>query len=252
MFETLFAQNSSEQATSTSIIIAVVSSFFLSSLIVLTYEITHRGKPKSAQFLMSLALISIVAATVMQAVGDSLARGLGMLGALAIIRFRTNLNNPLSITYMFATLAVGISCGVFGFTIAFAGTITFCIAALLLHVSPFFGTQNFRGTLKITLGLHDSGDKELEAILQEYCKIIKLDQVRIESNEVTAPSPEGELLEGEIIAQAPPTASFNSKECSYHIWMKDQAQAPEMMERIYSLESILSARIRFSIPDVSL
>lgn len=252
MFETLFAQNSSEQATSTSIIIAVVSSFFLSSLIVLTYEITHRGKPKSANFLMSLALISIVAATVMQAVGDSLARGLGMLGALAIIRFRTNLNNPLSITYMFATLAVGISCGVFGFTIAFAGTFTFCIAALLLHFSPFAGTEKFRGTLKITLGLHSESEKQLEAILGEFCKSYKLDQVRIESNEVDPPAPDTDPLHPELVPEAPPHIPFKSKEYSYHVWMKDQAKAPEMMERVYALPNIQTARIRFSIPDVSL
>jgi len=40
-----------------------------------------------------MVLIAIVAAMVMQAIGDSLARGLGMLGALVIIGFRTKLDN---------------------------------------------------------------------------------------------------------------------------------------------------------------
>jgi len=252
MFETFFSQNSSEQATSTSIIIAVISSFFLSSIIVLTYEFTHRGKSKSADFMVAMALISIVAATVMQAVGDSLARGLGMLGALAIIRFRTNLDNPVSITYMFATLAVGISCGVFGFTIAFAGTFTFCIAALLLHYSPFFGTQNFRGNLKVTFGLHDEGDKELEALIKLYCKSYKIDQVRIESTEVESKALTPETLELETALPEPNQEPIRSKEITYHIWMKDQSRSEEFMEKVYSLPSIQSARIRFSIPDANL
>lgn len=249
MFETLFSQNSSEQATSTSIIIAVICSFFLSSLIVLTYEFTHRGKPKSAHFMVSMALISIVAATVMQAVGDSLARGLGMLGALAIIRFRTNLDNPLSITYMFATLAVGISCGVFGFTIAFAGTITFCIAALLLHFSPFWGTESFRGTLKVSWGIHDHAEQELEVLLKTYCKSYKLEQVRIERS---ANRGKEEVENEEIEISVPQKVTETSKEFTYHVWMKEQSSAPELMEKVYMLPGLINARIRFSIPDPNL
>ncbi|MEM6802629.1 MAG: DUF4956 domain-containing protein [Bacteroidota bacterium] len=249
MFDTIFSQNSSEQATSTSIIIAVVCSFFLSSLIVLTYEFTHRNKPKSAQFMMSMALISIVAATVMQAVGDSLARGLGMLGALAIIRFRTNLDNPMSITYMFASLAVGISCGVFGFTIAFAGTLTFCIAAILLHYSPFWGTENFRGNLKINLDMKDDAEKKVEALLQDFCKSFRIDQFRINSSEVS-PVESGE--DEEVISLPPVLEKINSKEITYHIWLKDQDKASQLMDKIYAIPGIKNARIRFSVPDPEL
>lgn len=248
MFDAIFSQNSSEQATSTSIIIAVVCSFFLSSLIVLTYEFTHRNKPKSAQFMMSMALISIVAATVMQAVGDSLARGLGMLGALAIIRFRTNLDNPMSITYMFASLAVGISCGVFGFTIAFAGTLTFCLAAVLLHYSPFWGTESFRGNLKINLDMADDAEKQVEVLLADYCKSFRIDQFRINSSEVN----QAESEEEGILAPPSIPQKINSKEITYHIWLKEQEKASQLMDKIYAIAGIKNARIRFSVPDPDL
>ncbi|MCB0622842.1 MAG: DUF4956 domain-containing protein, partial [Saprospiraceae bacterium] len=101
MLEFLSSQNSSEAPSFQSILLAVLSAFFLSSLIVLTYDLTSRDQRRSADFLQSLALISIVAATVMQAIGDSLARGLGMLGALAIIRFRTRVDSPRNMTFMF-------------------------------------------------------------------------------------------------------------------------------------------------------
>lgn len=250
MFDAIFSQNSSEQATSTSIIIAVVCSFFLSSLIVLTYEFTHRNKPKSANFMIAMALISIVAATVMQAVGDSLARGLGMLGALAIIRFRTNLDNPVSITYMFASLAVGISCGVFGFTIAFAGTFTFCIAAILLQYSPFWGTEQFRGNLRINLDLKDSAEEEVEKLLRQFCKRFNIDQFRINSSEQQAQGEE-ENDDAPLRISSNPVMNHN-KEITYHIWMKDQAEAPKLMEMIYALPAIKNARLRFSVPNPDL
>jgi len=199
-----------------------------------------------------MALISIVAATVMQAVGDSLARGLGMLGALAIIRFRTNLDNPLSITYMFASLAVGISCGVFGFTIAFAGTLTFCAAALLLHYSHFWGTESLRGNFRVNLDLIGTGDKEIEKLLALYCKSFKLDQIRIENSEVNIVTEEIENEEPADRQATVPAPTIVTKELFYIIWMNDQKQAPEFMEKVYKLSSVKNARIRFSVPDPNL
>ncbi|QII11580.1 hypothetical protein KsCSTR_22010 [Candidatus Kuenenia stuttgartiensis] len=47
----------------------------LSTLIAITYEKTFRGLSYSRNFVQVLILSSVVAATVMQAIGDSLARG---------------------------------------------------------------------------------------------------------------------------------------------------------------------------------
>lgn len=52
-------------------------------------------------------------------------KGPGMLGALAIVRFRTNFRDPRDIIFMFASLAAGISVGVKGYTIATGGVIGF-------------------------------------------------------------------------------------------------------------------------------
>ena len=94
-------QNSTENPTLLLIIYTVLFSFLLSSLIAFTYEKTSREISKPMYFIQALVLLSIVTATVMQAIGDSVARGLGMLGALAVIRFRTTLRNPRNIVFMF-------------------------------------------------------------------------------------------------------------------------------------------------------
>ena len=73
---------------------------------------------------------------VIQSVGDSLARGIGIMAAMAIIRFRTNFKDPRDTLFLFAGIANGISCGAYSFGVAFVGTVSFSLAALLLHVSP--------------------------------------------------------------------------------------------------------------------
>ena len=113
-------------------IFALLLSFVLSTIIAFTHKRTFKGVGYSWKFFQAIVLSSIVAAMVMMAIGDSLARGLGMLGALAIIRFRTLLRDPRNIIFIFASLCVGIAAGVYGFAIAISGTVIFCVVAFSL------------------------------------------------------------------------------------------------------------------------
>ena len=151
MLDFSILQSSSEHPTAMTILLTILFSFVLSCLVVLTYDLTTKAIKRPYHFLQSLTLISMVAATVMQAVGDSLARGLGMLGALAIIRFRTTLRDPRNMTFMFASIACGIACGVQGYIIAIIGTIGFCLGAIILRFSPFFDKTNLIATLRFEL-----------------------------------------------------------------------------------------------------
>ena len=160
------------------VLFTVLFAFFLSSILAITYDLTTRTTYRRAHFLQALSLISMVAAMVMQAIGDSLARGLGMLGALAIIRFRTNLNDPRNMTFMFASLAVGISCGVFGFSIALTGTLIFCLAAFVLRWSPLSGSNELIGVLRLQYPMDFDLRKEIEGGLREFCKDFDLQEMR--------------------------------------------------------------------------
>ena len=169
MFDISALQYNSENPTIMSVLLTVLFSFLLSSLLAFTYDKTSRGVYKPLHYLQTLILISIVAATVMQAIGDSLARGLGMLGALAIIRFRTTLRDPRNMAFMFGSLAVGISCGVGGFEIAMVGTIGFCIVAFLLRFSPYSSPNNLVGNLRFEL-VHESIERrEAQKIINKFC-----------------------------------------------------------------------------------
>jgi len=101
------------------------------------------------------------------AIGDSLARGLGVFGAMAIIRFRTRISDPRDVLFLFAALSTGLAIGVYGFTISFVGTILFCAVAFLLHFSPF---RSFVQHHHLFFSLPD--DKNLERaliIIRKHC-----------------------------------------------------------------------------------
>jgi len=245
MFEFLITQSNTENPTAISITITVLFSFFLSSLIVITYEYTTKGVQRPMHFLQSMVLISIVAATVMQAIGDSLARGLGMLGALAIIRFRTVLNNPRNMSFMFAALATGIACGVFGFTIAFVGTIGFCLAAIILRFSPF-NTYQLVGTLKIEIPLESQLEGEIEAIIRRYSKRSELTQVRFLNLRKTEKTKD---IEGNIISETP---MEHIKELNYLLNLKSDTERAQFIADLDQLPDIRDLRLRFGEESINL
>lgn len=182
MFDFSSISYNTENPTFLAILFTVLCSFILSGIIAFTYDKTSRQVGRPDHFIQTIVLISIVAAMVMQAIGDSVARGLGMLGALAIIRFRTTLRDPRNLVFVFASLAAGLACGVFGFTIAFTGTIGFCAVAFLLRFTAFSQKQNLIGNLHFVLPQDSEDFPALEKILKKYCQNYVLINYRVFSS----------------------------------------------------------------------
>ncbi len=141
--------------------------FVLASLIAITHRLTFHGESYPKNFFQALVLGAIVTAMVMMAIGDSLARGLGVFGAMAIIRFRTRIDDPRNVLFLFAALSSGLAVGVFGFAISFAGTAFFCLAAFVLHFSPF---KTFVHGHKMEVTVTQETQRALiEQVLIRYC-----------------------------------------------------------------------------------
>ena len=178
MLNSLTLQTSAVNSSFITVVYTLLISFLLSTLIALVYEKTFRGLSYSRNYVQALILSAIVASTVMQAIGDSLASGLGMMGALAIIRFRTSFKDPRDIIFMFAALASGIATGVGGYDIAVVGTVGFCTAAFILYHSPFGQTSYYDGMLRFNMENNPESKGALNKILQDNCKIFALITLR--------------------------------------------------------------------------
>ena len=125
--------------------------FLLSSIIALTYERTYQGLSYSRGLVQSMVLGSIVSCLLMIAIGDNIARGIGIVGSLAIIRFRTNLRDPRDLVFLFASLGVGVSAGVQSFVTAVIGTLMFCLVVFALYISPFGSRRRYDGLVRFQI-----------------------------------------------------------------------------------------------------
>jgi hypothetical protein len=149
------------------VLYSYIWAFLLASIIAITHRLTYISDPYPKNFFQALILGAIVTTMVMMAIGDSLARGLGVFGAMAIIRFRTRIEDPRDVLFLFAALSTGLAIGVYGFTISFAGTVLFCAAAFLLHISPF---KTFSYPLRLVVTLQEGFDHpQLLQVLESHC-----------------------------------------------------------------------------------
>ena len=223
MFDFSTIQYNTENPTFIAILFTVICAFVLSSLIAFTYDKTSRHVAAPSNYIQALVLISIVAAMVMQAIGDSVARGLGMLGALAIIRFRTTIRNPRNIVFIFASIATGIACGVFGFTIAFVGTIAFCLIAFILRFTPFSQAHTMIGILLFELP-KDESTTAISLILKQFCDNTLLKKYRI----VTTGKKEGWI------------------QYEYHIRVKEEENGAKLVTALQEIPNIKGVKLEFT------
>jgi uncharacterized membrane protein YhiD involved in acid resistance len=169
------------------IVLAILLAFILSNAIAAVYRWTYQGLSYSRSFIHTLVLAAIVASIMIMAIGNNIARGLGILGTLAIIRFRTPIRDPRDIIFLFAAIAIGIASGASVFLVAIVGTICFCLAALYLHWSPATARRQHEGLVRFMLPPESPAEKSVQEVFNEYCSTSALVAMR--------ESAQGDLIE---------------------------------------------------------
>lgn len=146
--------------------------YLLCQVIALVYARTYKGLSYSRSMTQALVVAGIVAAMLMLAIGDSLARGIGIVGTLALIRFRTNLRDPLDMVFVFAAFGAGIGAGTGSWAASIVGTALFLVVVLLMRATDFGAERSYEGVVRFTLRAsegHEGHERRLEDVLRSTC-----------------------------------------------------------------------------------
>ncbi|WP_413568720.1 DUF4956 domain-containing protein [Bdellovibrio sp. HCB117] len=196
-----------------SIVYAFLLSFVLGTVLAVIYVKTFRGLSYSLNFLHGLVLLPIVIAIAMQAIGDNVARGIGMIGALSLLRFRTNVKDPRDMFFIFASLAVGLASGVHAYGIAILGTGCFVVALLVLQGSSFAAGPQFDGLLRFNLSRNPEQQRQIENVLEGKCRHFALATIR-------------EMGQGDRL------------DFSYQVRLKPQTTSSQLIEDLGKVDSV--------------
>ena len=154
--------------TTLQIVLSLSLSFVLGLFVAQIYRWTHQSFSYARSFLHTMVLATVIITIMIISIGNNMARGLGILGAMAFVRFRTPIRDPRDIIFLFATLAIGIASGSQTYGVAILGTIFFALTAIFLAWSPFASRRQFEGLLRFMLPQGSRSDGELQQIFSRY------------------------------------------------------------------------------------
>ena len=160
-----------------------------------------------------MVLGSIITCLLMIAIGDNVARGIGIVGSLAIIRFRTNLRDPRDLVFLFAALGAGVACGVQSYVAATFGTVLFCTIAIAMQASLFGIRRKYDGLVRFQIPAGPALAAQVAGIMQAIPRTFALVTMRSVSQEDLA-------------------------DYTYQVKLASQADSARLMEALEQLEGI--------------
>jgi uncharacterized membrane protein YhiD involved in acid resistance len=129
------------------------------------YRLTARRGPATG-FLGTLVLLCVLIALVTLVIGNSVARAFSLVGALAIVRFRTIVDDTRDTAFVIFAVAAGMACGM-GYLVApLAATPLVLLAAWLFRALPEAPAEAGHRLL-LRLGTGSGAEPAVLALLQK-------------------------------------------------------------------------------------
>jgi uncharacterized membrane protein YhiD involved in acid resistance len=152
-----------------SVLLSLVLAFVLGQVIAWVYYVTHSGLSYSRSYVQSLILITMVISMVMTVIGNNIITAVGLMGALAIVRFRNIIKDTRDIAFIFCALVVGMATGSLRYATAITGTIVLCLIILYLFFSDFGAHEPHNGFLRFSLRGSIGPDHPVATVLRRFC-----------------------------------------------------------------------------------
>lgn len=202
------------------LVISVVCGLIISYV----YRLTYRGPSYSVTFVNSLVIITMITAVVILVIGNNLARALGLVGALSIIRFRTVVRDTLDMAFIFYALAVGMAAGVGLNMVAIAGTFMIGLVIILLVSFDYARPRKRHHLLQIAYNNGDEGDNSLDRLLSKYCRQLKLVNLKNIG------------MSGDL-------------EAFYHITLKNNRKSEQLIKQLQQMQQVKHVNLYFDEDD---
>lgn len=120
-----------------SALVSLVFATLLGGFLAFIYSATYTGKKEDrTQIIFTIILLCMGGALVWLLVADNLVRAFGLAGALSLIRYRTNVNDPKDTSMVFFSMLFGMACGVHQYYTAIVGvTVLSVVLGIMKYVA---------------------------------------------------------------------------------------------------------------------
>lgn len=191
------------------LILGLLVAFVVGQLNAWCYKWTHRGVSYSRSFTQALVLIAIVASLSMFLVITNVIAAFGLLGGMAIIRFRTVVRDARDTVYVLICLVCGMAAGFGYYGAALIGSVAANIVAIYLHQTGFGAWRTVDSSLQFQVGISDLNSGVIEEVLSRFCRrhsVVSID-------DLPPDEPSGE----------------SACQCFYKVRLRDSEQGPDLV-----------------------
>ena len=156
--------------TTTSIAIVLGMAILLGLYIYAVYRFNAKSGFYNRGFNKTLAILPVVTAAIMLAMGSNLTISLGMVGALSIVRFRNAVKEPADLMFLFWSISLGIIVGAGLFELSIILSLVVSALVLLLDLLPSVHAPG----LVVVSGTDVGAEAELIASIKMHSKLAKI------------------------------------------------------------------------------
>lgn len=155
--------------TPQTVILSLLLAFVLGQVLAWVYYLTHNGLSYSRSYVQSLILITVIISMVMAVIGNNIITAFGLMGALALVRFRNVIKDTRDIAFIFCALVIGMASGSHRYLTAILGTGILCLIILYLSWTDFGAHEPHNGFLRFSLRGPLASDHPVSMILNRFC-----------------------------------------------------------------------------------
>lgn len=148
------------------LLLRLAAAFALGCIAAGVYRLTTRDS-RTAGLLGTLVLLSVLMAVLTIVIGNSLARAFGLVGSMAIIRFRSVVENTRDTAFVMLAVVCGMACGA-GYALAAVAAIPLVLLGSWLFRPREENAAEQPGQLLILrLGTASGAEQKVQALLKE-------------------------------------------------------------------------------------
>ncbi len=92
---------------------AMLFSLTLNLILAKSYQYFNTNYTNPSSTIRTIVFIGLIITLIMVIIGSNIARAFALVGAMSIVRFRNPLKDPKDLTYIFASIAIGMASGTF-------------------------------------------------------------------------------------------------------------------------------------------
>jgi hypothetical protein len=166
-----------EPLTLTNLLLVLGFSTLLGFLLAFSYHVSHRKKGYDSSFLFTLMMLPLVVAIIVLLVSNNLARAFSLAGVFTLVRFRVAMTDASDLTYILASVGIGLSIALGYMLVGIIVTIFLIIVLTVLAFLVLNRKQHY-AKLIVTMPEHLNVRGILNETLKKHVKHFSLERIK--------------------------------------------------------------------------